>query len=184
MDSSGNSGVLNRKLGMLFFLAAEAMFFTGLSGAYVVLKHTAAAAWRPASEFLNWDLRLAGAGALAASAIAVAAASNQFRKEKVESGRVLLWTAAVSAVFFILIQVVEGHQLLFVENIRPSSGVSQAAFLITAAFFVLHILVGTAGLIFQASKQEPRQMESLEIFALYWYFVTAAGLMMAGFFYL
>src|SRR3989338_8257676 len=50
-----NIGIENRKLGMWLFLSSEVMFFTGLIGAYIVIRE-ATGQWPVPSSILNIPL--------------------------------------------------------------------------------------------------------------------------------
>src|SRR3989344_5207670 len=55
-EHMGTMGIDTRKLGMWIFLASEIMFFSGLIGAYIVLRFANMTSWPVPSTVLNIPL--------------------------------------------------------------------------------------------------------------------------------
>lgn len=162
----------NRNLGMLFFLASEIMFFTGIAGAYIVTRH-AAAEWPAAASLLNRSQHLFNASILVTSCAAIAAAVFQFRKSRAGAGFTLLFITLFAGLFSAGLQLVEYRELILVKKILPSTDTFSAFYYILTGLHALHVFAGTLWLSYQAGRgQENISVSALETFSLYWYFVA------------
>lgn len=169
MHSTGNLGVANRPLGTVFFLISEAMFFTGLAGAYIVLRHSSAA-WPHPSEVLNLPAAEIGALFLWISCTAFAKGVSAAKQGRSAAG----WFAASAAASLIFLAGLahEFYTLAIVRGMTPSSNLFAASFFTLTGFHALHLLIGLICLPFFAAGNKAA---ALEVLGLYWYFVAALG---------
>ena len=157
-------------LGMIFLLAAELMFFSGLISAFVVNK-TGAIAWPPAGQ-----PRLPVEMTAINSFILVMSGVLLFLSEKKNSKR-LLSLSILSGVTFLLIQGSEWVKLLGF-GLSSSGSIYGAFFYVIIGAHGLHVLAGLALLIYlffslQKNNEEQTMKTTFTAFSLYWYFVVA-----------
>jgi heme/copper-type cytochrome/quinol oxidase subunit 3 len=168
----GNLGIENKKLGMLFFIVSEIMFFTGLAGAYLVLRHSAAS-WPAAASLLDRSQHLFNAAILMTSCAAIAASSYQFKKNREGAGLTLLLITLFAGLFFIALQLAEYRELLLVKSVPPSKSVLAASYYVLSGFHVLHVFAGVIWMAFAAGRGRDRiSVPGLQAFSFYWYFVA------------
>lgn len=169
--------LLRARTGMLFFLAAEAMFFAGLISAYVVLS-ARFTAWPPSGQprlpvtvtgFNTLILLWSGlALVLAARMRAKATARKEF----------LTWLllAVIGGAAFLAIQGKEWVELID-YGLATANSVYAGTFYAVIGVHALHVLGGgmaLAGLVFKAFRS--RDNTHFEAFfaatRMYWYFVV------------
>lgn len=167
----------NVKLGMLFFIAGEIMFFGGLVCAFLVLR-VSAPAWPPP---LQPRLPLGATGVntlvlLASSVAMVAALRGRARGDRGALVARLAVTAGLGALF-LLVQGYEWTRLVHV-GVTLSSGVYGATFYTligTHAAHVLGALVWLAVTVALAARGRfaDGRTGPLRACAMYWHFVVA-----------
>lgn len=177
---TGNLGLENKKVGMLIFLASEVMFFTGLLGAYVVLRRTAV--WPDVSSVLNLPLGFLNTAILFASSVFFQNGVGQSYSGNDRSAK-LNWTAALFlGALFLGIQSFEYHTLWSVKNIHFTGGLFGACFYIMTAAHAAHLLAGIFCLaLFLLFSKKTATFEAL---GLYWHFVGAVWLVLFAVLYL
>lgn len=203
------TGIPNGKLGMWLFLASEVMFFTGLIGAYVVLKMSHPS-WPGAEGHLSVPigtmntlilicsstsivLALAAAerGADRAGGPAVRGGEEMPRDaDRAAMAAVRGWlalTAALGSAFL----VVKGFEYAakFSHHIFPSTNVFWSCYFALTGFHALHVLAGivfnlwilayTGGDALWASRRH-----RLELAGLYWHFVDIVWIFLFPMLYL
>lgn len=177
---TGNLGLENKKVGMLFFLASEIMFFTGLLGAYVVLRKTAV--WPEVSSVLNLPLGFLNTALLFASGVMFQSALEQSSAGNGRSGKTGWLGAIFLGVLFLGIQCFEYHTLWTVKNIHFSNGLFGACFYMMTAIHALHLLAGIICLVLFLMLS--KKTSSFEALGLYWHFVGAVWLVLFAVLYL
>ena len=181
------TGVPNGKLGMWLFLASEVMFFTGLIGAYVVLR-MGHPQWPGADGHLSVPIGTMNTLILICSSttivLALAAA------ERGAMGAVRGWlglTAALGSLFL----VVKGFEYAakFSHHILPRTNVFWSCYFALTGFHALHVL---GGIVFNllvlsythsASSWASRR-HRLELAGLYWHFVDIVWIFLFPMLYL
>ena len=182
------TGVPNGKLGMWLFLASEVMFFTGLIGAYIVLR-LSHAHWPGSDGHLSVPLGTLNTFILIGSSMtivmALAAAQSQ---RPMASVRRWLVTTIVLGSFFLGIKGFE-YSTKFAHGIFPSTNVFWSCYFALTGFHALHVI---GGIIFNLvilswTRREAlwkEQHRRLELAGLYWHFVDIVWIFLFPLLYL
>jgi heme/copper-type cytochrome/quinol oxidase subunit 3 len=178
----------NAWLAMIMFLGAEAMFFAGLMGAFLVFR-VGSPVWPPPFQprlpatvtFVNTLILL-----LSAVTMRVALLANR-RGERKRLVKLLSWTAMLGAVF-LLIQGFEWMRLLHF-GLTLSSSVYGGLFYTLIGFHGAHVLGALVWLIAVWSKARQgkytgRNAVGLQTCSMYWIFVVALWPVLYGLVYL
>jgi heme/copper-type cytochrome/quinol oxidase subunit 3 len=173
---------------MIMFLGAEAMFFAGLMGAFLVFR-VGSPVWPPPFQprlpatvtFVNTLILL-----LSAVTMRVALLANR-RGERKRLVKLLSWTAMLGAVF-LLIQGFEWMRLLHF-GLTLSSSVYGGLFYTLIGFHGAHVLGALVWLIAVWSKARQgkytgRNAVGLQTCSMYWIFVVALWPVLYGLVYL
>lgn len=178
----------NAWLAMIMFLGAEAMFFAGLMGAFLVFR-VGSPVWPPPFQprlpatvtFVNTLILL-----LSAVTMRVALLANR-RGERKRLVKLLSWTAMLGAVF-LLIQGFEWVRLLHF-GLTLSSSVYGGLFYTLIGFHGAHVLGALVWLVAVWSKARQgkytgRNAVGLQTCSMYWIFVVALWPVLYGLVYL
>lgn len=177
---TGNLGLENKKVGMLLFLASEVMFFTGLLGAYAVLRKTTV--WPDVSTLLNFPLGFLNTAILFASSVFFQTGVVQSSSGNDRSAKLNWMAALILGGIFLGIQGFEYHTLWTVKNIYFTGGLFGACFYIMTALHGLHLLAGMFCLaLFLLFVKKTSSFEAL---GLYWHFVGGVWLVLFAVLYL
>ena len=185
--ASTRTGVPNGKLGMWLFLASEVMFFTGLLGAYVVLRMSHPA-WPGSDGHLNVWIGTCNTLVLICSSTTIVLALAASERQNLPAVRAwLLLTAALGSVFL----VVKGFEYAakFSHHIFPRTNVFWSCYFALTAFHALHVLGGIMfNLVVLAYTGRPAWWASrsrrLELAGLYWHFVDIVWIFLFPMLYL
>jgi cytochrome c oxidase subunit III len=184
----GHTGIENRKLGMWLFLASEVMFFTGLIGAYIVIR-SASGEWPNPSSILNIPLTgfntfiLICSSATLVTGLAAAQDGNQ------EGTQVGIFLTFLLGALFLAIQFHEYHELIHEKHFTPASSIFGACFFTLTGFHGMHVLVGVICLFFVfvrslKGRYTPAEYRGIEIAGLYWHFVDLVWILLFTILYL
>ena len=192
------TGIPSGKLGMWIFLASEVMFFTGLIGAYIVLR-LSHPAW-PGSEghlivhigTIN-TLVLIGSSttivmALAAAHRLPAATGAAQAGGATPSVRKWLVATILLGALFLTIKGFE-YAAKFEHHLFPSTNIFWSCYFVLTGFHALHVL---GGILFNAIvlgwTRDPRlwaaRAHRLELAGLYWHFVDIVWIFLFPLLYL
>lgn len=181
------TGIPNGKLAMWVFLASEVMFFTGLIGAYIVLK-MGHPNWPGSDGHLNVWIGICNTLVLICSSTTIVlalAASHQGNLALVR--RWLLATVVLGSLFL----VIKGfeYSAKFSHHIFPSTNVFWSAYFALTAFHAIHVLGGIAfNLVVLAYAGRPESWSDrghrLELAGLYWHFVDIVWIFLFPMLYL
>jgi heme/copper-type cytochrome/quinol oxidase subunit 3 len=172
----GHPRLDNGRLAMVFFLAAETMFFAGLISAFFVLR-LGAAVWPPPLQ-PRLPVFVTGLNTLVllASSVAMIAA---WRAATRGSGRVLVERLAVAAALGALFLAVQGYEWarLIQYGLTVSSGAYGATFYTLIGVHAAHVLgalVWLAVTLVMAARGRFRDDRTsvLRACATYWHFVV------------
>ena len=136
-----NIGIENRKLGMWLFLSSEVMFFTGLIGAYIVIRE-ATGQWPVPSSILNIPLTAFNTFLLICSSATLVKGLAAAQDGDQEGMQVSLFLTVLLGALFLVIQAHEYHELIHVKHFTPSSSIFGACFFTMTGFHGMHVLVG------------------------------------------
>lgn len=174
--------VSNLRVAVVMLLAAEAMFFAGLIGAYLVFR-LGNASWPPGDlPRLPLGVTWANTGVLLASGFTMAAALGASRAGlQTALARNLLWTALLGTLF-LLIQGSEWTRLVH-HGLTLSAGAYGATFYALIGAHALHVAgaliwLGAIALWTRSSRPSPEQVGRIEALAIYWFFVCALWLVL------
>jgi heme/copper-type cytochrome/quinol oxidase subunit 3 len=178
----------NAWLGVLMFLGAEAMFFAGLIGAFLVFR-VGSAVWPPPFQ-PRLPLGVTGVNTiiLLASAVTVRLALGRTQRGDASSSVFWLSTTALLGALFLLIQGYEWLQLIHF-GLTVSSSVYGGLFYTIIGFHALHVfgaLVWLAVVWVKAHRGgfTKQRHVGLQVCAMYWIFVVALWPVLYGLVYL
>ena len=181
------TGVSNGKLGMWVFLASEIMFFTGLIGAYVVLR-MGHPAWPGAEGYLSVPIGTINTLILICSSTTIVLALAAADRGNVGAARGWLLLTAVLGSAFLAVKATE-YAAKFEHHIFPSTNVFWSCYFALTGFHALHVLGGIVYNLWvlsysrQASLWESRR-HRLELAGLYWHFVDIVWIFLFPMLYL
>ncbi|HKY34089.1 MAG TPA: heme-copper oxidase subunit III [Candidatus Polarisedimenticolia bacterium] len=167
--------VTNARVAIVMLIAAETMFFTGLLGAYVVLRGTAVAWPPPGQPRLPLAVTWANTAVLALSCWTMTRAWRALHRKDARLLVVSLTQTAVLGSAFLAVQGTEWVRLI-------GHGLTLTASLYGATFYTLigvhglHVAAAVAWLVAAAalsrgSRFTLRRAASVDVCAIYWYFV-------------
>jgi heme/copper-type cytochrome/quinol oxidase subunit 3 len=186
-DYDSGPPVERGKFAIWLFLATEVMFFTGLIGAYVVLR-AGSETWPNPQERLAVNITAFNTFVLITSSWLMVKAL--FAAERGDRAGILRWLAAtiLGGSVFVGIQAFE-YSALVGENALPNGDIFWSTFYITTGFHGFHVVVGVIWLIcawFQALKGRytAQSYLGLELAGLYWHFVDLVWVLLFTIIYL
>jgi len=182
----------NGKLGMWLFLASEVMFFTGLIGAYIVLR-MGHPAWPGSEGHLNVWIGTVNTLILICSSttivLALAAAEGQGPSNPnlgAVRGRLLI--TVILGCLFLTIKGFE-YAAKFSHHLAPSTNLFWASYFTLTGFHALHVLGGIVlNLLVLSYASNNQRWQSLghrlELAGLYWHFVDIVWIFLFPLLYL
>ena len=181
------TGIPNGKLGMWVFLASEVMFFTGLIGAYVVLR-MGSVAWPGHAGYLSVPIGTINTLILICSSTAIVlalAASHRLRMRAVRGWLALTILLGSS---FLVIKGFE-YAAKFSHHIFPSTDIFWSCYFVLTGFHALHVLGGIIfNLYILAMTRRAASWQTcghrLELAGLYWHFVDIVWIFLFPLLYL
>ena len=190
-ESEGDSPRLvvgNGYIGIAVFLGAEAMFFAGLIGAFLVFRYGSQIWPPPFQPRLPLGITSVNTAVLLLSAWTMVRASTAWKcGNRPQSVRYLLLTSVLGLVFLV-VQGSEWARLIHF-GLTISSGVYGGTFYTLIGFHGLHVLGAVVWLVsvFFVLRNAPfgsRSRTRLELCAIYWYFVVGLWPVLFGLVYL
>lgn len=178
----------NAWLGTVMFLGAEAMFFAGLIGAFLVFR-IGSAVWPPPFQpRLPTGITGINTMILLASAVTMHLALRAGRRsERRRLVRSLSWTASLGAIFL----VVQGYEWLRLLEfgLTVSSSVYGGLFYTLIGFHAAHVLGALIWLVMvgfnaRRGKYTRQNHTGLQTCSMYWTFVVALWPVLYGLVYL
>lgn len=178
----------NAYLGMAAFLGAEAMFFAGLIGAFLVFRYGSQVWPPPFQPRLPLGVTGVNTAVLLLSAFTMARAWRAWKRENRKALNRNLLVTSVLGVVFLLVQGSEWVRLVHF-GLTLSSSVYGGTFYTLIGFHGLHVLgavIWLASVFFMLRRASflPRYGTRLEICAIYWYFVVGLWPVLFGLVYL
>ena len=186
-DYDSGPPVERGKFAIWLFLATEVMFFSGLIGAYIVLR-TASAAWPNPQERLAVDITAFNTFVLITSSWLMVKAL--FAAKRGDRGGILRWLGAtiLGGSLFVGIQVYEYIELVKHGSV-PNVDIFWSTFYIMTGFHGSHVVVGVIWLIcvwFGAlrGRYTAKNHLGVELAGLYWHFVDLVWVLLFTIVYL
>lgn len=165
--------ISNARLGMMLFVAAEVMLFSGLIAGYVVLKF-GSGNFR-GIEPLPVGLTGISTGVIAASSVLLIAATRGARRGNRSQVKFGALGALILGTLFLGLQVLEWNQLMG-QGVLPSANVLGGMFYMLSWAHALHVFGGLVLLAVLASaafRGKSLRWRNLDTVAsIYWHFVT------------
>lgn len=186
-DYDSGPPVERGKFAIWLFLATEVMFFSGLIGAYIVLR-TAAASWPDPGDRLAVDITAFNTFVLIVSSWLMVRAL--FAAKNGDRGGTLRWLGAtiLGGSLFVGIQVYEYIELFHHGNL-PHVDIFWSTFYVMTGFHGSHVVVGVIWLICAwigafRGKYTAKNHLGLELAGLYWHFVDLVWVLLFTIVYL
>ena len=181
------TGIPNGKLAMWVFLASEVMFFTGLIGAYLILK-MGHAHWPGSEGHLNVWIGTVNTLVLICSSTTIVLALAGAQQGNLGAVRRWLLVTVVLGSTFLGIKGFEYSQK-FSHHIFPSTNIFWSAYFALTAFHAIHVLGGIVfNLVVLSYTARPETWSDrgrrLELAGLYWHFVDIVWIFLFPLLYL
>lgn len=188
--------VYNVKLGMWVFLLSEVMFFSGLIGAYIILRFAHPEQWAAPGEVLNVPLTAFNTFMLICSSVTMVKAFAAIEHGDQAGLKKWLLATIVLGAAFVGIQVVE-YIKLTEHGFVPMAGQYAAeggplygtTFYTMTGFHGAHVTIGVLCLSFTAfqafrGRYTEEHYAGVEIMGLYWHFVDLVWIILFTIVYL
>ena len=133
------TGIPSGKLGMWLFLASEVMFFTGLIGAYTVLR--SAPGWPGHEGHLSVPIGTTNTLILIGSSVTIVLALSASLHERIRAVRGWLLLTMLLGSLFLCIKGYE-YSAKFSHHIFPNTNVFWSCYFALTGFHALHVLGG------------------------------------------
>ena len=181
------TGIPNGKLGMWVFLASEVMFFTGLIGAYVVLR-LSNPAWPGSDGHLIVHIGTINTLVLICSSTTIVMALAAAQRGALPLMRRWLLATILLGALFLTIKGFE-YAAKFEHHLFPSTNIFWSCYFVLTGFHALHVIGGIVfnALVLGASKTErawAAWSQRLELAGLYWHFVDIVWIFLFPLLYL
>jgi heme/copper-type cytochrome/quinol oxidase subunit 3 len=184
-------GISNGKIGMWLFLGSEVMFFTGLIGAYIILRFGQVTWADPTGEGypLNIPLTAANTFLLICSSVTLVWALQSIQAGKRGLGNLGLLLTTVFGAVFVGVQGVEYYELYTHRGMSPSSDLFGSCFYTMTGFHGMHVAVGVIAMgvltaMGFAGKFDEENYAAVEMTGLYWHFVDLVWIILFAIVYL
>jgi len=180
------TGIPSGKLGMWIFLASEVMFFTGLIGAYVVLR--SAPGWPGPEGHLSVPIGTTNTLILIGSSVTIVLSLAASQQEAMRLTRWWLLATILLGSSFLVIKGFE-YSAKFSHHIFPSTNVFWSCYFALTGFHALHVLGGVVFNLWVLSRTLNAevwqlQRQRLEYAGLYWHFVDIVWIFLFPLLYL
>lgn len=180
------TGIPNGKLGMWLFLASEVMFFTGLIGAYIVLRMSHPA-WPGPEGHLSVPLGTCNTLILIGSSVTIVLSLAASQRGALGTARVWLLATILLGFGFLGIKSIE-YAAKFHHHIFPGTTVFWSCYFALTGFHALHVLGGIVFNLVVLAKTYGRawaeEAHRLELAGLYWHFVDIVWIFLFPLLYL
>ena len=163
----------NGVIGMLIFVIAETMFFSGLISANTIVRAQSLRGWPPPGQpRLPWQETLINTAALIVSGVLMYVAVRAFAKASSRAQRPL-FVALLLGAFFVVFQGVEWVAMLR-QGLTMTSSTHGAFFYLIIGAHGLHALGGLAVLAWAYLKLRGGNLVRSELatVSIYWFFVV------------
>ncbi len=187
-------GVDKKKLAMWLFLGSDAMGFTGLLGAYAVLRLSAGAGWVPMDPATNEAHKLPqiltgiNTFLLICSSVTMVLALKNLRAGNMGRFKGFLFATMMGGVGFLSIQAFEWTHMIHSGVTAPSS-LFGATFYMLTGYHGFHVLGGVVLLAWASLRARKgiytqQNFVGIEVVGLYWHFVDLVWILLFTLIYL
>jgi len=184
-----NLQIPNGKIAMWLFLGSELMFFTGLIGAYIVIRGGQGFGnWPNPYLALNVPLTAFNTFLLICSSVSVVWGLQGIQAGDRRTGNLGLLMSTIFGAIFCGIQVYEYVELIH-HGFRPDTNVFGSCFYAMTGFHGLHVFVGVIALAWLTilgfqGKWNHKHYAAVEYTGLYWHFVELVWIVLFAILYL
>ena len=181
-----NTGIGHAKFGMWVFLASEVMFFTGLIGAYIILRN-ATPNWPLPAERLSLGLTAFMTFLLIISSMTLVLALSAIQRGAQARFRMFLGLTVLLGVAFVGLQAYEWSH--FLAHSTPGTDMFWGMFYTLTGFHGAHVTIGVIALAIcyvralRGGYTEERHGD-IEMTGLYWHFVDLVWIILFTIIYL
>ena len=181
------SGVSNGKLAIWLFLCSEVMFFTGLIGAYIVLR-ISTADWPIPSSVLNIPITAINTFILICSSMTMVFALEAAKEGNQGKTKLFLFLTFFIGSVFLSIQMKEYRELIH-HGFVISGGIFPSCFYTMTSFHGAHVFGGVVTMLILFLKSLTGKYDSdnyapIEYVGLYWHFVDLVWIILFTIVYL
>ncbi len=184
--SRTSTGIPHGKLGMWMFLASEVMFFTGLIGAYIILR-MGHPSWPGSEGHLSVPMGTLNTLVLIGSSVTIVLSLAASNRQAMTAARGWLLLTIVLGCSFLGIKGVE-YSAKFSHHILPSTNLFWSCYFTLTGFHALHVLGGIVFNLWVLSRTFKtvwrEQAQRLEFAGLYWHFVDIVWIFLFPLLYL
>ncbi len=180
----------NYKFGMWLFLTSEVMFFSGIIGAYLVLRLSDPVGFTEQAKQLKWVPAAINTVVLISSSLTMALAIHWAREGKLANVKLNLLITILCGFAFMGIKAYEYWSKFSHEPpIYPSTHVFWASYFTATGLHGVHVVAGVVPLIYfffrVSSAKDVRQWSGpLECMGLYWHLVDLVWIFLFPLYYL
>jgi len=186
-----NLQISNGKVGMWLFLASEVMFFTGLIGAYIILR-AGNVTWADPTHPdypLAIPLTAFNTFLLICSSVTLVWGLQAVQQGERAKGNLGLLLTTLFGATFVGIQCYEYYELIGHRNMTPDKDIMAACFYAMTSFHGLHVLLGVIAMAVVTVKGymghfSPKNYAIIEYTGLYWHFVDLVWIILFAIVYL
>lgn len=187
VEPASTTGIPHDKIGMWVFLCSEIMFFTGLIGAYIVLRF-ASPVWPHPGNTLNIWLTALNTFILICSSVTMVKALASVRDGDLRRLKLFLSMTLLFGAIFLSIQAYEYRHLLH-AGFNPHASLFGSVFYTTTGFHGFHVFCGVVCMAFVTGKAflgkyTPAHHQGVETIGLYWHFVDLVWIILFTIIYL
>jgi len=182
-----STGIPSGKLGMWLFLASEVMFFSGLIGAYIVLR-ASLPTWPHPGEDLSIPLAALNTFILLSSSMTMALAVASVAYADIKKIRLFLILTIVLGSAFLCVKGYE-YSIKFAHGHFPGTSIFWDCYFTLTGFHGIHVLAGiitnlwVLGLTFRGDFLQ-RKGHLVDLSGLYWHFVDLVWIFLFPLLYL
>lgn len=185
------TGIANGKIGIWLFLASEVMFFTGLIGAYIVLRGGQGFAhWPDPTKSLNVPLTAVNTFLLICSSVTLVWGLQGYQADKRGQGNLGLLLTTLFGAIFVGVQAYEYYHLWH-DGVKLLDGANlfSSCFYAMTGFHGLHVFIGVVTLLVLtirgfAGHFNSKNFAAVEYSGLYWHFVDLVWIILFAIVYL
>ncbi len=183
------TGIPNGKIAMWLFLGSEVMFFTGLIGAYIVLRF-GQNEWTNPVQVLNVPLTAANTFLLICSSVTLVWGLQQYQMNNRSKGNWGLFLTTLFGAVFVGVQMYEYYEL-YHHGVRPWSNLFGGCFYVMTGFHGAHVFAGVVAMavlwimgLRGKFGSKYAQYAPIELTGLYWHFVDLVWIILFAIVYL
>lgn len=186
--TGSRSGVSNASIALAMVLGAETMFFTGLIGAYLVLRESSPQWPPPGLPRLPIGVTWANTGILMLSCVSMWRAVVALRRRRPRGQEFTLTLTCLLGAVFLGVQGSEWVRLIH-HGLTVSSGVYGSTFYVLIGAHGLHVLFAVLWLLVvmlraRANRFLSTNAREVELAGIYWFYVGGLWLVLFPMVYL